>query len=383
MANNGDETIVTGLKFDGPGTADVIAIGNFHKTLPHNKFGEVDPTAYALFKLTATTGGDYEAVPRGYVGGVIPPHQAGFVVPNPPQQSDNFNDPQAGRSHDKLTGVSSATYMMPPAPKVRSKSIAAEMTELQWMAILRDLPFADFGSDPQVTDAVTDVKKQFTAALAANEPGGLQLGIDLPRTSTNTLDIRKQTLFRCGLLGEDKGPIVSQFFLHDIAYGAQFIQQKVRPYKNGRDFLIEHGTWLRAQNAGLDEWGHGYSGDNDFSSDPTLEEPGGPRRISNMRDLARFVNKDALHQAYFNAALLCLNWGVPFDAGNPYLTYTRQSAFGYFWWSGSLNARVGSCCSCPRCRLAPEMGGAPSIAAGSLRRPNADAGSRPRRRRRL
>jgi hypothetical protein len=32
-----------------------------------------------------------------------------------------------------------------------------------------------------------------------------------------------------------------------------------------------------------------------------------------MRDLARFVNKDALHQAYFNAALLLLNWGAKFN----------------------------------------------------------------------
>jgi uncharacterized protein GlcG (DUF336 family) len=137
-------------------------------------------------------------------------------------------------------------------------------------------------------------------------------------------------LFRCGLLGEDKGPNVSQFFLHDIAYGAQFIVQKIRPYRSGRNFLTNHGSWLRAQNAGLDKWGHGYAGDNDFLSDPDLEEPGGPRRISTMRDLARFVNKDALHQAYFNAALLCLNWGVPFDEGNPYLTYLRQSPFATF-----------------------------------------------------
>ena len=49
-----------------------------------------------------------------------------------------------------------------------------------------------------------------------------------------------------------------------------------------------------------------------------------------MRDLARFVNKDALHQAYFNAALLSLSWGVPFDRGDPYLTLSRQAPFGSF-----------------------------------------------------
>ncbi len=37
-----------------------------------------------------------------------------------------------------------------------------------------------------------------------------------------------------------------------------------------------------------------------------------------MRDLARFVNKDALHQAYFNGALLLLSGGAKWNQGNPY-----------------------------------------------------------------
>ncbi len=335
MASNNDESISTGLTFGGPGTAEVVAIGNFHKSLPHNRYGEVDPAAYATFKEVALTGGDYETVPRGFEGVVIPP-EAGFVpgLDVTKIQSDHLNDPQAARSWDDLTGGANH-YSMPQAPQVRSKSTAAEMAELQWMAVLRDVPFADFPTDSRVGHAVTDVGKQFGFAAAATEPGGLRLGLDLPRTVDGDLDIRRQTLFRCGLVGEDQGPIVSQFLLHDIAYGAQFIEQKVRPYAKDRDFLTEHDTWLRAQNAARDEWGHGYLMDNDFVADPTLEEMSGghpvaPRRISTMRDLARFVNKDALHQAYFNAALLCLSWGIPFDSGNPYGSYHRQAPFGTF-----------------------------------------------------
>lgn len=330
MASNNDESLDTGLTYDGPGTAPVVAIGNFHKSLPHNRYGEVEPAAYAMFKLAALTGGDYEKIPRGFTGVVVPP-EAGFVSTIDPADvaSDHLNNPQAARSQDDLTG-GAIHYSMPPAPRVRSKSTAAEMAELQWMAVLRDLPFAQFPTDADVGHAVTDLGKQFGFALAAAEPGGLALGVDLPKSATGTLDLRRETLFRCGLVGEDRGPIVSQFFLHDIAYGAQFIEQKVRPYAKNRDFLTEHDTWLRAQNAARDEWAHGYLGDNDFTSDPTLEEPGGPRRISTMRDLARFVNKDALHQAYFNAALLCLSWGIPFDAGNPYNGYHRQAPFGTF-----------------------------------------------------
>lgn len=42
------------------------------------------------------------------------------------------------------------------------------------------------------------------------------------------------------------------------------------------------------------------------------------RYISTPRDIARFVNKDALHQAYFNAALLLLSGGAKWTPGNPY-----------------------------------------------------------------
>ena len=48
-----------------------------------------------------------------------------------------------------------------------------------------------------------------------------------------------------------------------------------------------------------------------------------------MRDLARFVNRDALHQAYFNAALFLDGAGARLDAGNPYRgsRYSREGAF--------------------------------------------------------
>ena len=51
-----------------------------------------------------------------------------------------------------------------------------------------------------------------------------------------------------------------------------------------------------------------------------------------MRDLARFVNKDALHQAYFNATLLMLSGGAKWTPGNPYgdggPLQKREAGFG-------------------------------------------------------
>ena len=41
MANNGD----TKRKFQ-VGADKIVGVGSFHKTLPHNHFGEVDPAAF-------------------------------------------------------------------------------------------------------------------------------------------------------------------------------------------------------------------------------------------------------------------------------------------------------------------------------------------------
>ncbi|EEF25326.1 conserved hypothetical protein [Ricinus communis] len=192
------------------------------------------------------------------------------------------------------------------------------------MALLRDVPFSNWSGNGTVKDAIKEIGKTYQAAIDTKEPYGLKLKVDLPSAS-GSLDIRLETLFRCGLPDEDKGPVVSQFFLHDIRYGAQIIRQQIRPYQE-IDFLTDHATWLRAQSTGYDEDGKGYVDDNLKVVKPASSL----RRLSTMRDIARFVNKDALHQAYFNAALLCLSWKVPFQKRNPYSTYKRQAGFGTF-----------------------------------------------------
>ena len=313
---NGDEGPI------GP----VLYIGNFHKTLPHNQFGEVDPVAYEGFVQIARAG-DFEAVAAGPLGALTPP--SGTVA--------RLINPQCGRS-DEVLGPDPLRMEMQPAPKVLSDSTAAEFNELCWMAALRDESFDSWSTTaaPTIAAAVTDLTSSFTKGLAqTSDAGGLRLGIDLPESGGN-LDLSPQTLFRMGLDNEDKGPLVSQFLLQEFNYGAQIISQKQYPYAAGMNFLIDRAAWLQAQNTGYDTDTHDYPGCNNFQSNKAYFENLGTtqRRIGSMRDLARFVNRDALHQAYFNAALQLLNWGsksVPFDAGIPYAFiggYTRQTGFG-------------------------------------------------------
>jgi hypothetical protein len=307
MPDNGD----TKREFT-VGTDRILGVGSFHKTLPHTPLGEVCPDAFR--KLVAATEGDgsgFAAVPKG--GGDAAP----------------LANPQGGLAADQLTHHP-ASYSMPPAPKVLSTTTAAEMTELYWMALLRDVSFDGFEGDSRVQDAAKELSQHFKDAVSDTaDPGRLATGIDVPGAAGTLAPITPQNVFRLGLPGEEVGPMVSQFFVRNIHFGTQTIDQKQRPYKKDRDYLTEFSDWLDAQNRGRDRNGQDYSSSNEDSKDNFEAES---RYIGTMRDLARFVNKDALHQAYFNAALLLLSGGAKWTAGNPYgdcgrLT-PRETGFG-------------------------------------------------------
>lgn len=305
MLNNGD----TKLLFN-PG--QIRGLGSFHKTLPHNNYGEVDLVAFN--KLVAATEGDgttFGQVPKG--------------TPT----AAKLTNPQGGLAFDRLTHHPSS-YSMPPAPAVLSKTTAAEMTELYWMALLRDVPFDQFGSNPDVTVAATEISTRFQQAVSdLGDPGHMITGTDVPGAAGQLDQITKNNIFRLGLVGEEFGPLVSQFFLRNANYGTQLIDQMQTPYIKDQNYLTDFGQWLNAQNSGRDSNGQDYSHANENSASNFETNR---RYISTPRDLARFVNKDALHQAYFNAAIILLSGGAKWTPGNPYgdigSLSAREAGFG-------------------------------------------------------
>jgi hypothetical protein len=312
MQDNGDRDLVVTI-----GKQKVVGIGSFHKSLPHNEYGEVVKADWEkLIAATASaTGDEFEYVPP--------------EVPKPkgPRPTAPLTNPTAGLVDDHLIG-SSKQYTIPPAPTVKSDTTAAEMVELYWMALLRDLPFDAFATDPDVASAVADINDAFGKGCdkAGKDSLKLRPGIDVPGWPGSPADFTPANLFRLGLAGEDIGPMVSQFFIRPIAFGTQTIDTRQRPYKAGMDYLSDFDTWRKVQDSGRDAHGRDYSGANE--SDGAYFESG-DRYISTMRDLARFVNKDALHQAYFNAALLLLSGGAGWTPGNPFADdNTRDSGFG-------------------------------------------------------
>jgi hypothetical protein len=296
----------------------IPGIGNFHKTLPHNEFGEVSQTDFAIFRQIIAHGQSVEEFDK------VP----GPTIPADTKSDIQLVNPVAGRSASTL-GPDPRAAGFPTPPDVASNATAVEMLELFWHAHLRDLPFNKWHGNEEVSEALKEIKQHSPKAL---HDGGLRLRLDLPQTEYHELDIRPETLFRLGLLSEDKGPLVSQFFLHDVGFGTQLIVQKQQPYRINADYLKSYDDWIRAQNLGVDYNGNGYPKAN---TGPEFLEGNGTiwRRIQNLRDLARFVHKDALHQAYFNAALLLIGWEARVDNGNPYRSVdfggaSRQRGFG-------------------------------------------------------
>lgn len=358
------------MSFPTPNTDESLVapsapfIGNFHKTLPHNEFGEVDAAAYRVFERTcmqieAGVPVNFEQVPPGPVALAA---QTPFTARAQALGLDSvakLTSPLAGAATENH-GPDPKTMEMPPAPGCRSISAMAEMGELYWMALLRDAPLLAFqqhtgspngcaalnahdmalGYDlaTRVAAARKAVNLLFDCAVTRDaDPGKLRAPLDLD-AGAGGADIDLQHLFRSGLHGEEYGPLVSQFFIRPVGYGVQTIDQKQVPYIARKDFLTSHGDWLLAQNTGKDKHGRDYGNCNHHSDQlhglNTSYYPltGGvpvTRHIATMRDLARFVNRDALHQAYFNAALFLDGVGARLDAGNPYRgnRFSREGAF--------------------------------------------------------
>jgi hypothetical protein len=116
-SNNGDESLYPNR------------IGNYSKGLPHNSNGEVDPGAYNKLLKAIGSGNpaDFAQIPLGGPTRLV--------------------DPQAGLAFD-LEGTDSHRLAIPPAPTLASAQRAGEAVEDYWAALLRDVPFSQYGSHP-------------------------------------------------------------------------------------------------------------------------------------------------------------------------------------------------------------------------------------------
>jgi hypothetical protein len=269
---NGDETLY----------ADYRA--SFFKTLPQNDFGEVERNAYEKYleALRSADPADFEAIPLS------------------PYAERSLANPQAAYVFE-MTGLDSHATRMPPAPKFASSLQAAEMGEVYWQALTRDVPYRQYGSDSLIQDALADLNV-FSQIVGPKQNG--QVTVD--------------TLFRGETPGDLIGPFISQFLWLPVPYGISRIEQKYHFPVSGDDFGIDYNEWLEIQRGAA----------------PALPNTFGNRAryINNNRALGEYVHQDITFQAYFNAALIIFQTfgSEALASENPYLTSSNQGGFVTF-----------------------------------------------------
>lgn len=315
--NNGDEE-----KFQDRGF-----VGSFTKGLPHDpETGQVDSEQFKRFRV-ATHKGDFFSDEELKLG------KDSFlaVKVNESKPIRAWESPAAGLTFE-MHGPDSHSVTMPSAPELGSDQLTFEMAEVYWLALLRDIPFNQFQSDPVVPFEYQEDQTTIDEAIRHlnNLPwfqNGMPTEPDLERrqrklqSGQDTLNI--QTVFRGKTIGDIVGPYLSQFLLigspgHEnnqcnitnglIEYGALKIDQKLVPARLGLDHMTTWKVFIDVQD------GANVGGTDVFKQDDS-EEFLAKRFITYPRDLATYVHFDALYEAYLNACLILLDFGAPVDSG--------------------------------------------------------------------
>ncbi|HYO54863.1 hypothetical protein [Archangium sp.] len=261
-------------------------IGNYSKGLPHNDLGEVDPRAYDAMLRALASGRfeDFEAIP---LGGRL-----------------RLTNPLGGLTYDLLGPDAAAVHLQPP-PALASAEAAAQVAELYWMALCRDIPFTDYPTDPTIAAAITDLSRYS--------------GYRGPRPIT------PQTLFRLDSPGVLEGPMVSQFLLQPWTYDGIAIESRLQvplpvTTGDGIDFMTSYDEWLAAQRG--------------FPVGTTITPPRMdpvPRHIHNLRSLGQNAGADVHFTPYLRAALILLDLGdAALSDRNPYKSSRTQTGFASF-----------------------------------------------------
>ena len=258
--------------------------GTYTKGLPHDNFGRVDLNAFASF-TKALNSGQFSDFQQIIMGG-----------------TRTLNGPQAGLcfSLETLDAVQFGQPIVPPAPTTASDQNATELLEHYWAALLRDVAFTDYGSDPLAAQAAAEMGSQPTYFGPRNNSG----------------NVTPNLLFRGAFPGETLGPYISQFFIIPTAFGAQPISQQLVTYLPDIDYMTSFADWLTVQNG-------------DVTGLHNKVDPQ-PRYGRNGRDLSAFTHVDVLYQAYFTAFLVLNTIGAPLNPGNPYIGSHTENGFGTF-----------------------------------------------------
>jgi hypothetical protein len=167
------------------------------------------------------------------------------------------------------------------------------MVEDYWVALTRDIPFSQYGTDQTIAQAAADLSK-------LSDYRG-------PKVNGQ---VTPDVIFRGPTPGDLTGPYMSQFLLKTVPMGAASLPQLYHTAVAGDDYWTSYADWLKGQRGGA-------SGSNNFDSTP--------RYIRNNRDLAMYLLVDWSGQANVMAALILNSFGAAaLSPSNPYLHSATQ-----------------------------------------------------------
>lgn len=246
-------------------------INSFSKTLRKNVLGEPDRAAYDSMIRACESGRaeDFEAILRG----------GPVRLKNP-----------GGAFSMGYVGLDQSQFTLPPAPRFDSAEQAAEMVELYWMSLLRDVPFAEYGTHPDVAAAAAELSRL---------GGGVTAG----------------SIFRGPAAGALTGPFVSQFLLQPVHFGTVVCEGKQTTAMPGVDYMTQWSDWFSIQ-----------IGENKGAG--TRLEPNATRYVRNGRDLAHFVHYDWSYSPFYQALWTLLSYGErAYTENNPLLWSRGQEPY--------------------------------------------------------
>ncbi|HEV7732270.1 MAG TPA: vanadium-dependent haloperoxidase [Candidatus Binatia bacterium] len=254
-------------------------IGSYSKCLPHDDLGLVEPRAYTAY-VQAVSGGQSAAMEAIALGGRV-----------------KLANPMAAHAFE-LEGGDPQQYEMVAPPAFASDEIAAEMIELYWQALTRDVPFVAYGEHPLTVAAARDLSR-CTAFRGPKARDAVTSG----------------TLFRGSTPGDLTGPYVSQFLWLDVPHGHMRLVQRGRVPVPGDDYMTTYPEWLSIQ--------RGAQPPRINVIDPV------PRHVRNARDLGEYVHLDWSYQAYLDACVTLLVMGAPLKADYPYFRRRSRTQGGF------------------------------------------------------
>ncbi|CAM9663934.1 unnamed protein product [Ascophyllum nodosum] len=213
------------LERDGTGTICQINNGEtdlsakFHKSPPHDDLGQVSADDFPALEDCILNGGFAicETVPAGYPAGRLVNPTAAFAI--------------------DISGPAFSATTIPPVPTLDSPELAAQLAEVYWMALTRDVPSMQYGIDDITT----------TAAGTSGMEGFPNL-VDVSIGFDGTVDPFSQ-LFRANFVDVATGPFVSQLLVNSFTIDSITVQPKTTTFARGVNYMVDFDEWLNIQAA--------------------------------------------------------------------------------------------------------------------------------------